>query len=74
MTRHWRESLNHLIHPFLVAASVLLIADHWRHFDAGDFILLVMMSLALCFRIRAKMDGRQGKESCPVVSMNRRSS
>jgi hypothetical protein len=36
-----------LIPAFLVSASVLLVVEHWPHFETSDFVILALM-LAAC--------------------------
>ena len=52
LLRNWRARL---IDPFLVTAGILLIAEHWDHFDIGDLVLLALMALGFALRLAGRL-------------------
>lgn len=49
-----RWYVHELVPAFLVTAAVVLVVEHWKHFDAADVALLVLIlaSLAVNFVTR----------------------
>lgn len=52
LLRTWRARL---IDPFLVTATILLILEHWDHFDIGDIVLLALMALGFALRLPGRL-------------------
>lgn len=52
LLRTWRARL---IDPFLVTAAILLITEHWDHFDNSDVVLLALMALGFAFRLAGRL-------------------
>ena len=62
LLKHARE----IAPVLLVSAAVLLVVEHWEHFDTSDFVLLVIILASLGVHLfaplsdRTLMDSRDG--------------
>lgn len=63
LLRTWRARL---IDPFLVTATILLIVEHWDHFDIGDIVLLALIALDFALRLPGRLSaGRANRRFAP---------
>ena len=56
----WR--IHDLVPALLVTAAVLLVVEHWKHFDATDLALLVLILASVAVHFATRPPTRSGSQ------------